>query len=1086
MAFTLMLQRSKTFLVLFFVATFTGCGTGDQPSGNSDIPDKIAYNTHVRPILSDKCFTCHGPDKNKREANLRLDNEQDAWAELSESKGKHAIVPGKPAKSELISRINDDDPEQGMPPAASNLALTNAEKDILKRWIKQGATYEPLWSLIKPISTPPPVNNTNWIQNEIDQFVFDNMQRAGLQPAQPATKETLIRRASFDLTGLPPTLSQIDAFLADDGPDAYEQVIDDYLASPGYGERMASWWLDIARYADSDGYLDDKHRDFTPWRDWVISAFNKNQPYDDFVTWQLAGDLIPDATQEQILATAFNRLHKKNSEAGIVFEEFRSEYVADRTNTFGKAFLGLTAECARCHDHKYDPISQKEYYQLYGFFNNTNEIGHAVYGPDQTPGPALLLKTPLQASRIDSLENIIRRLEQQLPGINTEAEHAFTSTATQSVTLQAIGRQVNKGLVAHYPFDQLSAKNNNKATSPNLKNRSTPATLTAPVKTKGIKGDALLINNYNGGRLGEKVGWYDRTDPFSVDVWIYPDTTYEEAMIFTHSESWRLGLRGYNLQLEDNNLVFRIAHSYPQNAIQVETTEQVPVKEWTHITLTYDGSSKAAGAKIYVNGALADQRIQYDNLYKGITFTPDIHTYGFDGIQIGQRVKFTPFKNGKVDEFKVFNTALTPLEVQYIHEPELAAKTLHDSQVNDSDTQATQYLKAYFLAHHHPPAHELNRRLKAVREELNAALNDVQEIMVMGDLAEPRKTFVLDRGLYSAPAEEVTPDTPAAILSFPEDKPKNRLGLAAWLFDENNPLTSRVIVNHLWQMHFGKGLVSTADDFGNQGAQPTHAALLDWLAVHFRESGWDLKALHKTIMRSATYQQSSRLTEDTIESDPENKLLARGPSFRLTAEMIRDNALAISGLITPKTGGPSAYPYQPAGLWDELTTKHWRYPYLQEPGEGLYRRSLYTIWKRTAPPPSMLIFDAPDRSTCTIKRENTSTPLQALALLNDPQYIEASRVLAEKLLTSNISTPALLKNLFRIVTSRIPTQDELTLLEDFYAAEIKTFSSNAEQTLNYLSTGTLPRNEALPPANTAALTVVANALLNTDEGYMRR
>ena len=1048
-------------------------------SNSTDTAITIDYNRHVRPILSDKCFSCHGPDANKREAGLRLDLPETAYAELEESPGLRAIVPGKPNKSELVARIHHEDPEERMPPADSKLALTDEERQILTKWIEEGAQYKPHWALIPPERLEPPaIQHDQRIQNDIDRFVLTRLANAGLHLSEPASKETLIRRASFDLRGLPPSIEEIDAFVNDDSPDAFERVVDAFLDSPAYGERMATFWMDVARYADSDGYLDDKHRDFSPWRDWVIRAFNDNLPYDDFVTWQLAGDLLPDATQDQILATAFNRLHKKNSEAGIVFEEFRAEYVADRTNTFGKAFLGLTLECARCHDHKYDPVSQRDYYQLYSFFNSTDEIGHAVYGPDQTPGPALLLTSTEDDQRLDSLKQALNKLSKDLDLTQERAEPAFKDWLEGPRRIEEIQRHIEAAEVAHYAFDAVSETKGSTITADRL-NADRPATLKEPLFAEGIAGQSLVVTDYNHAALGERVGWYDRTDPFSIDLWIYPDTTYADAMLFTHSEEWRLGLRGYTLHLENNQIVFRMAHSYPQNAIQVTAEPIVPVREWTRITMTYDGSSKAAGVHLFYDGRPVASTIQRDNLYKGILFTPDIHTYGFKGIELGQRDKFTPFKNGRIDEFRVFDRTMTPIEVLAMHD-------LKEAKTTFTAPSEAGEIRDYFFAHHHPASRKLESQIKTTRDSLNAALNRIPEIMVMGDLPAPRSTHVLTRGMYDAPAEEVQPGAPEAILAFPENLPQNRLGLAKWLFHPDNPLPARVMVNRIWKMHFGRGLVTTSDDFGNQGATPSHPALLDWLAADFRDSGWDLKHLHRRIMLSAVYQQSSKASPELLERDPDNEWLARGGSFRLPAEMIRDNALTVSGLLSSRIGGPSVYPYQPEGLWDELSTKGWRYRYLQEPGEGLYRRSLYTIWKRTSPPPSMLIFDAPDRSVCTVDRQPTSTPLQALVLLNDPQYIEAARVLAENLLQTYNNTDSILAVAFRTITGRRPTPDENAVLASFYESEKAVFSDDPERAAAYLNTGEHTSNHTFDPVQTAALAVVINGLMNTDEGVMRR
>jgi len=1063
--------------VALILLLLTGC---NRQNPDSTLPDVVEYNAHIRPILSDKCFTCHGPDEAKREADLRLDVRDDALAELSESPGLYAIRPGKAAKSEVFHRIMQSDPDEVMPPVESTLSLSEREKELIRQWIDQGAKYEPLWSFV-PVKdvAPPRTRGRPAINNEIDHFVDKRLREEGMQMVGSASKETLIRRAAFDLTGLPPTLDEIDAFLEDTSPKAFERVIDYYLKSNAYGERMAAQWMDIARYADSDGYLDDKHREVSPWRDWVIRAFNSNMPYNEFVSWQIAGDLYPEPTQDHVLATAFNRLHKKNSEAGIVFEEFRSEYVADRTNTFGQAFLGMTMECARCHDHKYDPISQKDYYQLYAFFNSTNDIGHAVYGPDQTPGPALLLATKEEEQEVDRLKAEIQQIEDKLAQRQIAAKRDYEVWTASPLQTLELHEAIETARVAEYPFDSFGDLAGNQNVSLQKDNRGPSARINDLIITSGRSGKAIELSDYNSAILGKDVGWYDRTDPFTIDFYVYPDTLYEDAMLFTHSEEWRLGLRGYNMHLEDNQVVFRMAHSYPQNAIEVRGVTSLPEREWTRITVTYDGSSKARGVAFYLNGQHEPTTIDLDNLYKGILFTPDIHTYGFKGIQLGHRDKFTPFKKGRVDEFSVFNRALVPLEVKYLEDPE---------SFNGGSVAAEEVLLfEYYLAHHDEGYESLQGAFKQASDSLNVLLNSIEEIMVMGDLAEPRQTHVLDRGMYDSPGEEVVPGTPVSILAFPDDLPRNRKGLADWLFHPENPLAARVAVNRIWKMHFGNALVSTVDDFGNQGAIPTHPKLLDWLSNAFIESDWDVKALQKLIMMSATYQQDSAITPELLEKDPDNRLLARGGSFRLPAEMIRDNALAISGMLVDEIGGPSVYPYQPEGLWDELSTKGWRYPYLQEPGEGLYRRSLYTIWKRTSPPPSMLIFDAPDRSTCTVDRQESSTPLQALVLLNDPQYVEAARKLAERtLLEAPGSKDTVLVSLFRRITGRYPMDQERELLEEFYNKEQRTFSSQPEDARTFLTNGSSQPDDTIASIELAALSVVANALMNTDEGYTRR
>ncbi len=1071
-----LLKRMKQYLiivVLGLLPLLCGCGM-EVPSeirtAYADLPAVIDFNYHVKPILSDKCFACHGPDFANRKGNLSLDTPEGASA---------AIVPGNLKKSQAYHRIISKDPATMMPPPESHLSLSAKEKAILVKWMEQGATYKPHWAFIPPLKNklPPVADSAEW-QHPIDRFILQRLAEEDLTFAPSATKETLIRRASFDLTGLPPDLEEIDAFLRDDSPAAYEQLIDRLLASESYGERMAAYWMDVARFADSDGYLDDKHRDFTPWRDWVIRAFNQNMPYDRFVTWQLAGDLIPNPTQESILATAFNRLNKRNSEAGIDFEEFRVEYASDRTNTMGTAFLGLSVECARCHDHKYDPITQKDYYRLFGFFNSTFELGTAVYGPGQTPGPALLLATEEEQHRLDSLKQYIRQLEDAVDQDVKDSTGYEPWKKQLQLTPRVIEQKIQSSLVAHYPFDVFNAVDDRRQTSPETSGRARPAVLSQAIVGEGKYGKAFFVSDYNRIALGEKVGWFERTDPFTIQLWLYPDTLYPEVNILWHCEDLRLGQKGYTLGLKDNKPVFAISHSWPQNAIQVQSPRTLPIKQWSHITITYDGSSKAEGIQLYIDGERQAVQIEYDHLYRSILYKPDIHTYGFGGLTLGARAKYIPFKNGGIDEVKVFDRDLTPVEVLFSYDRTRA--------LDLARTKEKEMLLPFYRAHFDPKLSEDRTQLRKARSVHNELASSIKEIMVMGDLPNPRPTLVLERGLYDSPGEEVAPGVPERVLPFNAQLPRNRLGLAQWLFDRENPLTARVFVNRIWQMHFGRGLVKTSEDFGNQGELPTHPELLDWLAVYFIDSGWDIKALHKFILTSATYRQSSATNSQLLEKDPENILLARGPRFRLPAEMIRDNALAISGLLVDKKGGASVYPYQPPGIWDGLTNKSWAYKYLQEPGEGLYRRSLYTIWKRTAPPPSMLIFDIADRGVCTVRRSTTSTPLQALVLLNDPQFVEAARVLAERLVREGTPLSDRLTKAFRLVTGRTPNSREKQLMKAFYREEFDEFSQDQEAARAYLNTGAYDWDRSLDANEIAALGIVVNGLMNTDEGFTKK
>ena len=762
-------------LIVLVSAVWQACSENrGNRSSQATNKGQIDFNYHVKPILSDKCFACHGPDVKKRQADFRLDTEEGAFKALKSDPHHFAIVKGNAEESFLVKRIFSEDPLFHMPPHESNLSLTEQEKDILKRWIEQGAQYKKHWAFIPP-SKPELPEIKGWGVNAIDNFILAKLQEMNLEPSKEADKDRLIRRVSFDLTGLPPTVEQVDKFLKDDSPNAYEKVVKECLASTAYGERWANYWLDVSRYGDSHGYQDDLPRVMWPWRDWVIHAFNENLPYDQFVTWQLAGDLLPSATLEQILATGFNRNHKITQEGGAIPEEYRTEYVVDRTNTFGKAFLGITVECSRCHDHKYDPISQKDFYSMYSFFNQVNE----------------------------------------------------------------------KGLINYGEFPK-----------PNI----------------GIT------------------------------------------------------------QNEVNNILAFI-------------------------------NKKTIGAK------------------------------------------------------------------------------------------------------------------------------DTVKVMVMSD-DQPRKTFVLSRGVYDAPTNvEVSSSAPAAILPYdPTKYGSNRLGLAKWLFAPQNPLTARVIVNRLWQEIFGRGIVASSDNFGNQGRLPSHPELLDYLAVDFREHGWDIKQLLKMMVMSSTYRQSSASTKHLREIDPDNIYLARSSRYRMNSEMIRDNILFSSGLLHTELGGPSVKPYQPEGLWEAIASGPGRGEtvYIPDTGDKLYRRSLYTYWRKTIPPPSMLIFDASIKEFCEVNRVRTSSPLQALNMLNDPQVLEAARVLESTLVANqSLSTEKKVTLAFRKIIDRQPEKHELEILLRGYEEEFERYSANPAEAKKYLQVGAYPQNKNLDVIACAAMMHVVSIIYNLDEAISK-
>ncbi len=1018
-------MRNTAFrLVSLLIALSIGSSAGAEES--------LSFNRDIRPILSDKCFICHGPDSGNRQADLRLDVEDAAK--------DYAVVPGSPDDSELMIRVTSEDPDERMPPADSNLSLSAGEIETLRRWIEQGANWNSHWAFVVPDETPvPEVADKHWPVNEIDHFILARLQHEQIQPSPPAARERLIRRVTFDLSGLPPTLAEIDTFLEDRSDDAYEKLVDRLLESPRFGEQMAAGWLDVARYSDTYGYQVDRDRFVWPWRDWVIGAFNDNMPYDQFITEQLAGDLLPQATDDQILATTFNRLHPQKVEGGSVPEEFRVEYVADRTQTFATAFLGVTLECARCHDHKYDPILQKEYYQISAFFDNIDEAGLYSFFTDSVPTPTLLMTDDTTEVKIAELdEHIAQRL------LAIEALKAEKSSSGMLPVKEIAGR------IAHLDFEDLAA-------GPN----------------KSVAGNGGKAGKWTGDDgIDTKVGNFHRSQPFSVAMWMNTPDEKQRAVIFHRSRAWTdAASRGYQLLIEDGRLSASLIHFWPGNAIRVRTSDKIAVDRWLHVAITYDGSSRAAGLKIFVNGVEADCVVVRDNLSKNITGG------GGDTITIGERFRDRGFSAGLVDEFQVFERRLTSAEVAQLHDGESLSILLAAGEGQLTAEQGDS-LREYYLATADADYRAQLAELQKSREERCKLADGIAEIMVMRETAEPHPTYLLRRGAYDDRGEPASPETPSALPPFPSDQPRNRLGLARWLTSADHPLTARVAVNRLWQAVFGRGLVRTPEDFGSQGSPPTHPELLDWLARDLADNDWNVKRLIKQMVMSATYRQSSTVSASMLASDPENLLLARAPSYRLSAEMLRDNALAVSDLLVDRIGGAPARPYEL-----EVSFK----PVDRQKGEGLYRRSLYTYWKRTAPAPAMMTLDASKRDVCRMRRERTTSPLQAFVLMNGPQFVEAARVLAQTLIEEHgDATDEIVAEMFSRMTSRRPTDAEQAVLTELYHKQLTYFQTDPKRAEQYLSTGDSPGNKELAPARLAAVTAVANTLLNFDESVMKR
>ena len=1060
--------------VLLLLILLSGCNRSTvDPDLSAELPSTVDYNFHVKPILSDRCYNCHGPDPNTREADLRLDTPEGFYEPLGETKRRFAVVRKSPKKSELIKRIYHTNPEEVMPPHESNLTLTPLEKAILTRWVEQGAEWKPHWAFIPPKKPGlPDVKDPSGAQNEIDYFVFEKLEQQGLAPSPEADKELLIRRVTFDLTGLPPTIEEIDTYLDDTAPNAYEKLVDRLLSTDAYGERMASEWLDVARYADTGGYQSDRMRRMWPWRDWVVQAFNKNLPFDDFLTWQLAGDLLPDPTREQRLATAFNRNHRQTEEGGSIEEEFRTEYVADRVQTTATAFLGLTMECARCHDHKYDPISQKEYFQFYSFFNRIDESGQTSHFTDAVPVPAMLLTSEEEEQQLESLRASIEQQEIYLLEVATNQSEAF-DTWLNKRSPRLIPSLPVQGLVTHLPLDRINGER-----TPNQAQPLQPGTLVYnPITASGRKGNAVKFDGENGIEVGN-AGNFKRTDPFSLSFWMKAGEWNAWNVLIHHTKAaLDAGSRGYEVALQGNQVVFGMAHMWPENAIRVISEDSLRLNQWHHIAITYDGSSRASGISMFIDGKPKQVEIVRDNLFKNITYErTEVN------LTLGFRFRDTGFGDGLIDELKLYNRALVPLEVEQLAGEDPLA-IIFTSTTQEPSEEHRKELFSYYLNNHNKAYQEALTELRRLREAENELISPIQEMMVMKDMEEPRPSHILIRGAYDQKGEQVYANTPEALLPFPDSLAANRLGLSQWLLHRENPLTARVAVNRYWQLLFGTGLVATPEDFGNQGALPSHPELLDWLAVTFRESGWDIKGLLKLMVMSASYRQSSMASEILMRQDPFNEFLARGPSHRLSAEMIRDQAIAASGALVYTIGGPPVKPYQPAGLWKEKSGRE----YVPDTGDGLYRRSLYTFWKRTSPPPSMITFDASRRNQCIVRRQSTSTPLQALVLLNDPQFVEASRILAERvLLEAGPSIEEQVTLTFRLLTSRHPSKDELNILLATYSDQFEAFIKEPESAQSLLSIGDKPANTSLNPVEWAAHMMVASTIMNLDASIIKR
>ncbi len=1060
-----------------FARTLLSLVTGAAIGGAAlPVHAEIEFARDIQRILSDKCYTCHGPDASQRKAGLRLDLREAAFQALDDSGTTFAIVAHQPDQSLLIERIETDDPDDRMPPPESNLTLSESERSLLRQWIKAGAPWEEHWAFVPPTRPGlPPTTEPEWVRNPIDHFVAETRSKQGaLKPAKVANPERLLRRLTIDLTGLPPTLEELDTFLADSRPDRYERAVDRLLSSEGYAERMALEWMDVSRYADSHGMHADGWRMMWPWRDWVLDAFKRNQPYDQFITWQLAGDLLPDPTDEQIIATAFHRNHAMTAEGGIVDEEFRMQYVFDRAQTTATAFLGLTLECARCHDHKFDPLSQKDYYRMTAFFNNVKELG--MTGDDGNYGPMHLLSTPEQKARLKALDREIQT--------HTEAMTALRANVAATAETKSIPLP---NPTAHFRFDSIQMVGEEKKKR-RLDGNESASLSGDPQLVAGRLGKAIAFDSEYDIVTLAKAGLIDTTDHFTASVWIQPEVGGKPQTIVGNSGAKNNFWRGWEFFLDsENRIAVRLIHSLPHAYVHVRSQAPVPLKTWSQVAFTYDGSGQAAGVALFQNGKPLVTETIYSRLDK--TIYPVSGNAQRDredrALRLGKSYRsFTGeygIYQGLIDDLRLYDQALTAAEVWTLFQADATEEGEPSEPSNEALTQ-------HQLIRHNAQYAAHQKALRHLFQERLALVDPIPELMIMEELPEPRPTYVLRRGQYDAPEERVQAATPEAVLPFDESLPANRLGLARWLFSPDNPLTARVTVNRYWQLFFGVGLVETTEDFGKQGTRPSHPELLDWLAVEFRDSGWDLRHLHKLILTSATYRQSSEVPLEARQQDPKNRLLSRGPSHRLSAELIRDQALAASGLLVPRVGGASVKPFQPEGLWIDkgnFSAKLLRYQ--PDTGEALYRRSLYTFIRRTSPHPAMVAFDAPNRDVCQVRRERTNTPLQALVLMNDPQFVEAARIFAERIQAEGGEhLEDQIRFAFRTVTSRFPTATETEILSELVRGELERMKADPESATALLATGSQTPNAALPKPTTGALTILANTLLNHDEFYTKR
>jgi hypothetical protein len=1024
--------------------------------------DKLEYNRDVRPILSENCFACHGPDSAARKAGLRLDRRDDAIK-------AGVIDPGHPEKSPVIERIFSKERSEQMPPPKTKKILTAQQKETLRRWIAEGAEYQLHWSFLPPKRPAlPKVKNQSWVRTPIDYFILAELEKHDLTPAPEADRQTLARRLSLDLVGLPPTPAEVEAFVNDPRPDAYERYVDRLMDSPHYGEHRGRYWLDVARYADTHGIHFDNFREIWAYRDWVINALNKNLPFDKFTIYQLAGDLLPNATLDQQIASGFNRCNITTNEGGAIDEEYLVLYDRDRTETTAQVWLGLTAGCAVCHDHKFDPITMRDFYSMAAFFNNTTQ--KAMDGNIKDTPPVIPVPRPEDRPRWEAITKELANVRKQAEARKQAARAEFDKWLGTAKTGQ---------ITAGVPSDKLQfhalLNEGGKDTVTALVNGQLRSLRSAkPLAWQPGHVAAQAFASQIGVPLEvEDAGDFEKNQGFSYGTWVKLTKRAQFGSLLARMDD-KHDYRGWDIWLEENRVASHIIHKWDQDALKVVANTPLKLNQWYHVFITYDGSGKAGGVKIYVNGQPQETTPQVDRLKNTIRTTVPL--------KITQRHSGQGVDGALLQDLRVYNRALSCLEVDQLAKATRAA-WLASQPANKRTDQEKNELFDWWLTAQDQAYRTLAAKVPSLQQEETAIRSRGTVAYVMHEKNQPAMAYILNRGEYDKRRDPVTPDTPKSLPPMPAALPKNRLGLAEWLLRPEHPLTARVTVNRFWQEIFGTGIVRTTGDFGVSGELPTHPELLDWMAVDFRESGWDMKRFFKMLVMSATYRQAAVATPEKLEKDPQNRLLSRGPRFRIDAEMVRDYALAASGLLVEKVGGPSVKPYQPEGVWEAVAMigSNTR-DYKQDHGAKLYRRSMYTLWKRAAPPASMEIFNAPSRETCTVRRERTNTPLQALVTLNDPQFVESARHLAQQALKQGgEKTEICIDFIARRLLARPLRPEEMQVVQNGLKDLLAHYKAQPEEAKKLLTVGESKTDAGMDGTRLAAWTMLVNELMNLDE-----